>query len=211
MSINFGHIEVKHKALSGSGSIYTSGLLQKRGGTMSGELNMGNNKIINLKIPTDDTDASTKKYVDDLGDTRLDLAGGAMTGPLGLGNGRLWDVATPTLDMNGANKKYVDDQDTALKALCVLKAGSTMSGVLNMDNNKITSLKTPTDDKDASTKKYVNDQDALQVSKSGDTMSGILNMGTNKRSHLIQRILYPIKHTQPCSNSLREWLHPPRN
>ena len=75
-----------------------------------------------------------------------------MTGPLGLGNGRLWDVGRPTLDTNGANKKYVDDQDTALKALWVLKASSTMSGVLSMDNNKITSLETPTDDKDASAK-----------------------------------------------------------
>lgn len=95
MSLNFGYIEIKPKA--SSGSVDTSGLLQKRGGTMSGELNMGDNKIINLKVPTEDADASTKKYVDDLGATKLDLSGGAMTGPLGLGNGRLWDVSDPTL------------------------------------------------------------------------------------------------------------------
>ena len=89
MSLNFGYIEIKPEASSSSGSVDTSGLLQKRGGTMSGELNMGDNKIINLKFPTEDKDASTKKYVDDLGDTKLDLAGGSMTGPLRLGNGRL--------------------------------------------------------------------------------------------------------------------------
>lgn len=147
MSLNFGYIEIKPKAPSSSGSVDRSGFLQKRGGTMSGVLNMGDNKIINLEAPTLDKDASTKKYVDDLGDTKLDLAGGSMTGPLGLGNGRLWAVADPTLPTMGANKRYVDSQDTALKALGVLKAGSTMSGGLNMDNNKITSLETPTDDR----------------------------------------------------------------
>ena len=34
------------------------------GGTMSGILNMGNNKITNLGTPTADSDAATKKYVD---------------------------------------------------------------------------------------------------------------------------------------------------
>ena len=32
---------------------------------MSGELNMGSNKIVSLATPINDTDASTKKYVDD--------------------------------------------------------------------------------------------------------------------------------------------------
>ena len=65
LSLNFGYSEPKPKTTSSGSSVNTSGLLQKRGGTMNGELNMGNNKIINLKVPMDDTDASTKKYVDD--------------------------------------------------------------------------------------------------------------------------------------------------
>ena len=35
------------------------------GVTMSGEINMGDNKITNLETPTNNTDAATKKYVDD--------------------------------------------------------------------------------------------------------------------------------------------------
>jgi hypothetical protein len=38
--------------------------LDRTGGTMSGELDMGTNKIVNLGTPTASTDASTKAYVD---------------------------------------------------------------------------------------------------------------------------------------------------
>ena len=43
----------------------TKNALSKSGGTMSGAINMGGKKISNLAAPTKDTDASTKKYVDD--------------------------------------------------------------------------------------------------------------------------------------------------
>lgn len=39
--------------------------LAKSGGTMSGAINMGSNKITSLGTPTADADAATKKYVDD--------------------------------------------------------------------------------------------------------------------------------------------------
>jgi hypothetical protein len=40
--------------------------LDRTGGTMSGQLDMGNNKIVNLATPTANTDAATKKYIDDV-------------------------------------------------------------------------------------------------------------------------------------------------
>ena len=40
--------------------------LKRTGGTMSGNINMGLNKITRLEDPTADTDAANKKYVDDL-------------------------------------------------------------------------------------------------------------------------------------------------
>ena len=46
--------------------------LDRTGGTMSGELDMGTNKIVNLGTPTASTDASTKGYVD----STVGLAGG---------------------------------------------------------------------------------------------------------------------------------------
>ena len=42
-----------------------NGALQKSGGTMSGALAMGSNAITGLAAPTNNTDAATKKYVDD--------------------------------------------------------------------------------------------------------------------------------------------------
>lgn len=67
--------------------------LDKSGGTMTGDLAMSNHKITGLGAPTDNTDAATKKYVDDgLGEkaasdhnhdnTYLKLSGGTMTGPI---------------------------------------------------------------------------------------------------------------------------------
>lgn len=41
------------------------GALSTAGGTMSGTLDMGSNKITNLVTPTNDADAATKKYVDE--------------------------------------------------------------------------------------------------------------------------------------------------
>lgn len=42
-----------------------SGYLQKAGGTMSGDIAMGGNKVSGLGAPTADNDAARKKYVDD--------------------------------------------------------------------------------------------------------------------------------------------------
>ena len=39
--------------------------LSKWGGDMTGELDMGDNKITDLATPTNNDDAATKKYVDD--------------------------------------------------------------------------------------------------------------------------------------------------
>ena len=39
--------------------------LPKTGGAMTGEVDMGNNNIRNVKDPEDDTDAANKKYVTD--------------------------------------------------------------------------------------------------------------------------------------------------
>lgn len=70
--------------------------VKKSGDTMSGPLNMGNNRILNLAEPVEDTDAATKLYVDTRGgggggggltpeqaDKRyLQLTGGTLTGDL---------------------------------------------------------------------------------------------------------------------------------
>ena len=62
-----------------TGLVDLSGYLQKSGGTMTGDINMGSHQVTGLSTPTNNTDAATKKYVDDA------VAGGvhSATGTIG--------------------------------------------------------------------------------------------------------------------------------
>ena len=62
-----------------TGLVDLSGYLQKSGGTMTGDINMGSHQVTGLGTPTNNTDAATKKYVDDA------VAGGvhSATGTIG--------------------------------------------------------------------------------------------------------------------------------
>ena len=102
-----------------------AGGLPVTGGTMQGNIDMGNHSITSVQevvllgSPTTDNQAATKKYVDDAvanvptptggitqeqADARyVQLAGGTMTGVLTLSG-------APTSDLQASTKKYVDDQ-----------------------------------------------------------------------------------------------------
>ena len=121
------------------------------GGTMSGAIAMGTNKITGVGTPTLTADAATKGYVDTADALKLALAGGTMSGALAMGTNKITGVGTPTLTADAATKGYVDTADALKLAL----AGGTMSGAIAMGSNKITGLGTPTLDADATTKIYV--------------------------------------------------------
>ena len=83
---------------------------------MTNHMNMNNKKINNLQTPTNDTDAATKKYVDDKSTNPQDLSpffkkdGSApMTGNLNLNGNKIINLEDPASDNDAANKKYVDD------------------------------------------------------------------------------------------------------
>jgi hypothetical protein len=82
--------------------------VSKSGDTMSGALAMGSNKITGLGTPTAGTDASTKSYVDGVGDLKLNLTGGTMTGNIVMGANKVTSTATPTTDDDLTRKAYVD-------------------------------------------------------------------------------------------------------
>ena len=143
---------------------------------------------ITVPTPVGDTNAATKKYVDDTARTIAenevaealeDLEtsttslpyiakdNGQGTGTTVLENLQVTGnttVATPTVSMQAANKKYVDDVAAGLipsgKYLEV--AGGAMEGNISMDTHKISNLGTPTNDADAATKVYVDEQVAAQ-------------------------------------------------
>jgi hypothetical protein len=74
------------------------------GGTMSGAIAMGTNKITGLGTPTVSTDAATKAYAD----TMLPLAGGTLSGALAMGTNKITGLGTPTASTDAATKGYID-------------------------------------------------------------------------------------------------------
>lgn len=74
-------------------------LLQKSGGTMTGDIDMNQYMITNLDDAENPGDAVSKHYADRI---YVSLAGGKMTG-------RLTGMQAPVSDDEAANKKYVDD------------------------------------------------------------------------------------------------------
>jgi hypothetical protein len=121
------------------------------GGTMSGAIAMGTNKITGLGDPTLAQDAATKTYVDTADALKLNLAGGTMSGAIAMGTSKITGLGNPTANQDAATKTYVDTAD----ALKLNLSGGTMSGAIAMGTSKITGLGTPTDNADATTKLYV--------------------------------------------------------
>jgi hypothetical protein len=78
--------------------------LSLSGGTMSGPINMGTNKITNLGTPTTSADAVTKAYAD----LALPLAGGTMTGAINMGTSKITNLGTPTVNTDAVTKAYAD-------------------------------------------------------------------------------------------------------
>ena len=76
------------------------------GGTMTGAIAMGSNKITGLGTPTTTGDAATKDYAD----TKLPLAGGTMSGNLNMGTtNRIVSVADPVDMQDVVTKNYLND------------------------------------------------------------------------------------------------------
>ena len=137
--------------------------------SMTQPLNMNNKKIINLQTPVINTDAATKKYVDDkINSPHLDLSpflkkDGSipLSGNLNLNQNKILNLQAPTANNDAATKKYVDDKTSHPQndpSSFLKKDGSiTMTGNLNMGGNKLINLQTPSADTDATNRKYVDD------------------------------------------------------
>lgn len=99
-------------------------MLPKVGGTMTGAIAMGGNKISGLAEPEDESDAATKKYADairtlaqegkTLAENALPKSGGAMTGTMtmgaeiAMGGNKVTGLGAPADEADAANKAYVD-------------------------------------------------------------------------------------------------------
>ena len=149
---------------------------------------MNSKKIVNVNAPTQNNDASNKKYVDDtVAANKVDVSpyfkkdgSKKMTGNIDMNNNRIYNLPAPTGGNQPTPLAFTD-----LKYLHV--AGTNkMTNNLNMDNKGIIHLKPPTSDTDAATKKYVDDNAGSPdlsdyLEKDGTVaMTGNLNLNNNK-------------------------------
>jgi hypothetical protein len=86
----------------------TNGLATKlplAGGTMTGAIAMGTNKITGLGAPTATGDAATKDYAD----TKLPLAGGTMTGVIAMGTNKITGLGDATNLTDAVNLNTINN------------------------------------------------------------------------------------------------------
>ena len=165
-----------------------------RGGNrgMIANLVLNSHKITQLGAPTANTDAATKKYVDDVGASTLSSANSPRN--INMQNSyRITNLPAPLDAHEPPTKSYVDN--TFLE-----RDGSyPMTGDLKMGSHKITALRTPTSSTDAATKKYVDENipdTSSFIKKDGSVaMTGDFSTG----GHKILNLRTPTSNSEPAT------------
>ena len=135
--------------LKGSGG--GGGGLSASGFTMTGDIDMGDNKILKLADPITSKSATNKEYVDN---NFLSKHGGLILGNIAMSGQSITDLNPTPLNNNDAvTKGYVDNQIKLTGGLSI--SGITMQGDINMNGNEITGLGDPSSDGMAASKGFV--------------------------------------------------------
>ena len=141
--------------------------LKSGGYEAKGAIFMKKHKLGGLREPTQDGEASTKKYVDDLVsnhfvDENDNIAFGR---DVDMEGNKIFSLPEPEQDSDPATKKYVDD----LQNQYIDKRGNIKFGRnINLDNKRIFALKDPKKDYEATNKKYVDDSITKRLQEEKD-------------------------------------------
>ncbi len=120
------------KGLGGSG-------LSASGFTMTGDIDMGNNKILKLADPITPKSATNKEYVDN---NFLSKHGGLLLGNVAMSGQSITNLnLTPQNNNDAVTKGYVDNQTELSGGLSL--SGITMQGDIDMNGNEISGLVDP--------------------------------------------------------------------
>ena len=141
--------------------------LKSGGYEAKGDILMKKHKLGGLQEPTQDGEATTKKYVDDLVtnqfiDENDNIAFGR---DVDMEGNKIFALPEPDQDSDPATKKYVDD----LQNQYIDKRGNIKFGRnINLDNKRIFALKDPKKDYEATNKKYVDDSITKRLQEEKD-------------------------------------------
>ncbi len=154
-------------SLKGSGS---GGGLSDSGFTMTGDIDMGNNKILKLADPITSKSATNKEYVDN---NFLSKHGGLILGDIAMSSQSITNLNPVPQNFNDAvTKRYVDDSISLAGGLSI--TGITMQGDIDMDGHNVTGLSDPTNDDMAASKGFV---ESNFLDLAGGAMVGNVDMG----------------------------------
>ena len=141
--------------------------LKSGGYEAKGAILMKKHKLGGLQEPTQDGEATAKKYVDDLVtnqfiDENDNIAFGR---DVDMEGNKIFSLPEPDQDSDPATKKYVDD----LQNQYIDKRGNIKFGRnINLDNKRIFALKDPKKDYEATNKKYVDDSITKRLQEEKD-------------------------------------------
>ena len=153
--INDNHI-VDKKYVDEMDNLKSAFSLKSGGYEAKGAIFMKKHKLGGLQEPTQDGEATTKKYVDDLVTNHFVDENDNITfgRDVDMEGNKIFSLPEPDQDSNPATKKYVDD----LQNQYIDRRGNINFGRnINLDNKRIFALKDPKKDYEATNKKYVDD------------------------------------------------------
>ena len=166
-------------SLKGSGGGSGGGGLSASGFTMTGDIDMGDNKILKLADPVTSKSATNKEYVDN---NFLSKHGGLILGDIAMSGQSITNLNPTPQNFNDAvTKKYVDDSISLAGGLSI--TGITMAGDIDMSGHNITGLSDPTNDDMAASKGYV-DGNFLDIA--GGAMVGDIDMGGYEITNMLR-------------------------
>ena len=182
---------------------------------------METKKIVDLATPTSNTDAATKKYVDDntaapdLSDYLEKDGTVAMTGDFNVGNNKIVGLATPVSNTDAATKKYVDDNAGSPDLTNYLKKDGSvaMTGELNAGGNKIINIGKPLHNSDAVTKDYADKlvhHTAVQPSHFNDQFAYLMSRGSQWTDEIdggVSFIINKIDDLPPNKGNFHDYNH----
>ena len=157
--------------------------------TADGNYDINKKKLTNVGAPSANTDAATKKYVDD------NSGGSPTTTRLTVDSNidmkdrfRILNLKHPVDSDEPATKQYSDSR------FLDRNGSRTMIGNLSMNNNKIIKVGTPTANDDVATKKYVDDKSSGSLTSTRLTVDSNIDM---KNTYRITNLSTPLDGKEP--------------